>query len=131
ILREADAVNTRRRQHIIDLTYQELGSDLRGKRIVVWGASFKPGTDDIRDSPALDIAQKLHDLGAYVTVTDPQALDNARKLHPYLNHVEDFIAATKDADLVLHLTEWHTFAHVDPKQLATRTTSRKIIDARG
>ncbi|MFF8500224.1 UDP-glucose dehydrogenase family protein [Streptomyces anulatus] len=131
ILREADAVNTRRRQHIIDLTYQELGSDLRGKRIAVWGASFKPETDDIRDSPALDIAQKLHDLGAYVTVTDPQALDNARKLHPDLNCVEDLVAATEDADLVLHLTEWHTFANIDPKRLATRTTSRKIIDARG
>ncbi|MFJ3144776.1 UDP-glucose dehydrogenase family protein [Streptomyces halstedii] len=131
ILREADAVNTRRRRRVIDLAHQELGADLRGKRITVWGASFKPETDDIRDSPALDIAQKLHDLGAYVTVTDPQALDNARKLHPDLDYVQDLIAATEDADLVLHLTEWHVFTHIDPKRLATRTTSRKIIDARG
>ncbi|WP_331740803.1 UDP-glucose/GDP-mannose dehydrogenase family protein (plasmid) [Streptomyces cyaneofuscatus] len=131
ILREADAINTRRRQHVIDLAHQELGPDLRGKRITVWGAAFKPETDDIRDSPALAVAQKLHDLGAYVTVTDPQALDNARKLHPELDYVEDPIAAAEDADLVLHLTEWHQFSTIDPKRLATPTTGHKVIDARG
>ncbi|MFE9381117.1 UDP-glucose dehydrogenase family protein [Streptomyces sp. NPDC006855] len=131
ILREADAVNSRRRQHVIDLTHQELGPDLRGKRITVWGAAFKPETDDIRDSPALAVAQKLHDLGAYVTVTDPQALDNARKLHPELDYVENPIAAVEDADLLLHLTEWHQFSNIDPKRLATRTNNPKVIDARG
>ncbi|MEV6401252.1 UDP binding domain-containing protein [Streptomyces sp. NPDC051907] len=82
ILREAGAVNARRRQRVIDLAREELGTDLRGKRITVWGTAFKPETDDIRDSPALAVAQALHDLGATVTVTDPKALDNARKLHP-------------------------------------------------
>ncbi|WP_030782135.1 UDP-glucose dehydrogenase family protein [Streptomyces sp. NRRL S-920] len=131
ILREAAAVNARRRQRVIDLAREELGTDLRGKRITVWGAAFKPETDDIRDSPALAVAQKLHELGATVTVTDPKALDNARKLHPELDYVEDPIAAVDDADLLLHLTEWHQFTHIDPKRLATRTTSPKVIDARG
>ncbi|MFE0422176.1 UDP-glucose dehydrogenase family protein [Streptomyces sp. NPDC058953] len=131
ILREADDVNTRRRQHVIDLTHEEIGSDLRGKRITIWGAAFKPETDDIRDSPSLAVAQKLHELGACVTVTDPRALDNARKLHPELDYAEDPVAAAEDADLVLHLTEWHQFSHLDPEQVATRTASPKIIDARG
>ncbi|NUK52677.1 UDP-glucose/GDP-mannose dehydrogenase family protein [Streptomyces lunaelactis] len=130
MLREAGAVNARRRQRVIDLAREELGTDLRGKRITVWGAAFKPETDDIRDSPALAVAQALHDLGAAVTVTDPKALDNARKLHPDLDYVEDPIAAVDDADLLLHLTEWHQFSNIDPKRLATRTTSPKVIDAR-
>ncbi|MFD4144630.1 UDP-glucose dehydrogenase family protein [Streptomyces sp. NPDC058572] len=131
MLREAGAVNARRRQRVIDLTREELGTDLRGKRITVWGAAFKPETDDIRDSPALAVAQALHDLGATVTVTDPKALDNARKLHPELDYVEDPIAAVDDADLLLHLTEWPQFTHIDPKRLAARTNSPKVIDARG
>ncbi|MFI1199766.1 UDP-glucose dehydrogenase family protein [Streptomyces sp. NPDC020883] len=131
ILREAAAVNARRRQRVIDIAREELGTDLRGKRITVWGAAFKPETDDIRDSPALAVAQALHDLGATVTITDPKALDNARKLHPELDYVEDPIAAVEDADLLLHLTEWHQFTHIDPKRLATRTNSPKVVDARG
>ncbi|MFI5617897.1 UDP-glucose dehydrogenase family protein [Streptomyces sp. NPDC051567] len=131
ILREADAVNTRRRQRVIDLTREELGPDLRGKRITIWGAAFKPETDDIRDSPALAVAQTLHDLGATVTVTDPKALDNARKRYPELDYIEDPITAVEDADLLLHLTEWHQFSTIDPKRLATRTNNPKVIDARG
>jgi UDPglucose 6-dehydrogenase len=131
MLREAGAVNGRRRQRVIDLAREELGGDLSGKRITIWGAAFKPETDDIRDSPALAVAQALHDLGATVTITDPKALDNARKLHPELDYVEDPIAAVDDADLLLHLTEWHQYSTIDPKRLATRTTSPKVIDARG
>ncbi|MFI2209645.1 UDP-glucose dehydrogenase family protein [Streptomyces sp. NPDC020141] len=131
MLREAAAVNARRRRRVIDLARAELGPDLRGKRITVWGAAFKPETDDIRDSPALAVAQALHDLGATVTVTDPKALDNARKLHPGLDYVEDPITAVDEADLLLHLTEWPQYSHIDPKRLATRTHSPKVIDARG
>ncbi|MEU3047515.1 UDP binding domain-containing protein [Streptomyces sp. NPDC006984] len=111
------------------LARQELGGAVRGKRITVWGAAFKPNTDDIRDSPALAVAQKLHELGA--TVTDPQALDNARKQHPELNYVDDPIAAVQDADLLLHLTEWPQYSHIDPHRLAARTASPKVIDGRG
>ncbi|MFC5144498.1 UDP binding domain-containing protein [Streptomyces aureoversilis] len=131
MLREADAVNTRRRQRVIDLAREELGTDLRGKRITVWGAAFKPETDDIRDSPALAVAQALHNLGATVTVTDPKALDNARKPHPELDYAEAPIAAAEDADLLLHLTEWPQFTRIDPKRLAARTHNPKVIDARG
>ncbi|MEU1075249.1 MULTISPECIES: UDP binding domain-containing protein [unclassified Streptomyces] len=76
-------------------------------------------------------AQKLYELGATITVTDPKALDNARKRHPELDYVEDPIAAVDDSDLLLHLTEWHHFTNIDPKRLAARANNPKVIDARG
>ncbi|MEV0887696.1 UDP-glucose/GDP-mannose dehydrogenase family protein [Streptomyces microflavus] len=130
-LREVDAINRRRRERMVALAREQLGGDLAGRRVTVWGAAFKPNTDDIRDSPALAVAQKLHDLGATVTVTDPKALDNARKVHPELGYVDDPVAAAQDADLLLHLTEWPEFSHVDPEQLARRVADAKVIDGRG
>ncbi|MEU0117034.1 UDP binding domain-containing protein [Streptomyces bobili] len=85
------------------------------------GPAFKPNTDDIRDSPALAVAQKLHELGAEVTVTDPQALDNARKAQPDLDYVDYPIAAVQDADLLVHLTEWPQFEGLVPGWLAALT----------
>ncbi|MFE7834731.1 UDP-glucose dehydrogenase family protein [Streptomyces sp. NPDC057474] len=131
ILREVDAINNRRRERMVDLAREQVSGNLSGKRITVWGAAFKPDTDDIRDSPALAVAQKLHELGATVTVTDPQALDNARKLHPELDYVDDPIAAVQDTDLLLHLTEWPHYSHVDPHRLAARAAVLKVIDGRG
>lgn len=131
ILREVDAINNRRRERMVDLAREQLDGNLGGKQITVWGAAFKPGTDDIRDSPALAVAGRLHELGAVVTVTDPQALDNARKLHPELDYVDDPIAACDNADLLLHLTEWTEFSDVDPHRLAPHVTSPKVIDGRG
>ncbi|MFI2346192.1 UDP-glucose dehydrogenase family protein [Streptomyces sp. NPDC019443] len=131
ILREADAVNHRRREAMVELAREQLDGNLMGKRITIWGAAFKPNTDDIRDSPALAVAHKLHELGATVTVTDPKALDNARKLHPELDYIEDPIAAVQDTDLLLHLTEWAEFGHIDPHRLAHRPTQPLIIDGRG
>ncbi|MFF8902453.1 UDP binding domain-containing protein [Streptomyces lydicus] len=112
-----------------------LGCDSPGRpdhqRITVWGAAFKPETDDIRDSPALAVTQALHDLGACVTVADPKAIDNARKLHTALDYADDPIAAVQDADLLLHLTEWPAYRHIDPGRLTSRVASWKAIDARG
>lgn len=131
ILREVDSINDRRRERMVDLARQQFDGDLAGKRVTIWGAAFKPHTDDVRDSPALAVAQKLHELGATVTVTDPQAIDNARKTHPELDYIDDPIAAAQDTDLLLHLTEWPQFSHVDPHRLASRAASPKVIDGRG
>ncbi|MFF8882916.1 UDP-glucose dehydrogenase family protein [Streptomyces flaveolus] len=131
ILREVDAINNRRRARMVDLAREQLDGNLAGKLITVWGAAFKPNTDDIRDSPALAVAQKLHELSAKVTVTDPQALDNARKTHPELDYIDDPIAAVQDADLLLHLTEWPQYSHIDPHHLAARTATPRVIDGRG
>ncbi|MFD9329883.1 UDP binding domain-containing protein [Streptomyces sp. NPDC060065] len=116
---------------MVDLAEEQLDGTLTGKRTTIWGAAFKPETDDIRDSPALAVAHKLHELGATVSVTDPKALDNARKARPELDYIEDPIAAVQNADLLLHLTEWPQYSHIDPAQLAARTASPLVIDGRG
>ncbi|MEV7190413.1 UDP-glucose/GDP-mannose dehydrogenase family protein [Streptomyces sp. NPDC093510] len=131
LLREADAINTRIRKRMVDLALDQCGGDVGGRRITVWGAAFKPGTDDIRDSPALAVAHRLHELGAAVTVTDPKALDNARKAHPELDCIDDAGAAVQDTDLLLHLTEWPQFSDVDPGPLAIRAGRPTVIDGRG
>ncbi|MFJ2649006.1 UDP-glucose dehydrogenase family protein [Streptomyces sp. NPDC087420] len=130
-LHEVDAINNRLRERMVDLAREQLDGNLAGKRITVWGAAFKPDTDDIRDSPALAVAHQLHALGAAVTVTDPKALDNARKTHPELDYVDDPIAAVHDADLLLHLTEWAHFSQIDPTRLTDSAASPKVIDGRG
>ncbi|MER5970552.1 UDP-glucose/GDP-mannose dehydrogenase family protein [Streptomyces sp. NPDC002055] len=131
LLREVDAINNGCRDHMVDLARELLSGAVVGKRITVWGAAFKPDTDDIRDSPALAVAQKLHELGATITVTDPRALDQARKARPDLDYVHDPVVAAEDADLLLHLTEWPQFATIDPHRLAQRVACPKIIDGRG
>jgi UDPglucose 6-dehydrogenase len=130
-LREVDAINTRRRMRTVDLARKQCGGVITGKRITVWGAAFKPGTDDIRDSPALAVAQALHQAGAAVTVSDPKALDNARKVHPQLEYVDHPVEAAAEAELLLHLTEWPEFTRVNPRDLAGRVTVPRIIDGRG
>jgi len=130
-LREVDAINTRRRSRMVDLAREQCGGTLKGKRIAVWGAAFKPNTDDVRDSPALAVAQTLHQMGANVTVYDPMALDNARKLYPQLDYANDATAAVEGAALLLHLTEWPEFSQLDPHHLSGRVASPQVIDGRG
>ncbi len=73
------------------------------------GLAFKPDSDDIRDSPALDVAISLHELGARVTAYDPAAMGNARRAHPELGYATSLIEVAADADLLLLLTEWPEF----------------------
>ncbi|WP_274558975.1 UDP-glucose dehydrogenase family protein [Streptomyces spiramyceticus] len=131
LLRDVDVINGARRERVVDLARERCDGNPMGKRITIWGASFKPNTDDVRDSPALAVAQQLHELGAEVTITDPKALDNARKTHPELDYADDPIAATEDADLLLHLTEWPQYSHIDPHHLTTRVAQTNVIDGRG
>ncbi|TLQ44253.1 UDP-glucose dehydrogenase family protein [Streptomyces marianii] len=130
-LKEVDAVNLRRRDRVVDLTRRLCAGDPAGARVAVLGAAFKPDSDDIRDSPALDIAVRLHLDGADVTVYDPQAMDNARKTHPLLGYALSAEEAVVDADVVLHLTEWREFRDLDPAALASRVRARRIVDGRG
>ncbi len=129
-LREVDAINLRRRARMIDLSVAELDGHVDGKRIAVWGAAFKPDSDDIRDSPALDVASALQSRGADVGVYDPQALDNARKKYPQLDYCTTAVEAARDADLILHLTEWAEFRSLDPETLDGITRGKRILDGR-
>ncbi|MBL7495338.1 UDP-glucose/GDP-mannose dehydrogenase family protein [Frankia sp. CNm7] len=129
-LAEVDAINLRRRARVVELATELVGGDVRGKRVAVFGAAFKPNSDDIRDSPALDVARALHAAGAIVTVCDPAAIPNAERRYPELRYDLNAVEAARDADVVLHLTEWAEFREVDPELVASVTRNPVIIDGR-
>jgi len=129
-LREIDAINLRARQRVIDVVRSELTDDLTSYKLAVLGAAFKPDSDDVRDSPALDIAAQLQAAGASVVVHDPKAIENARKRFPKLGFAESVQECVKDSDLILHLTEWREYRELDPISLATLVKKKIVIDGR-
>jgi UDPglucose 6-dehydrogenase len=129
-LREVDSINMRRRTRMVELTTTACGGSLLGANIAVLGAAFKPESDDVRDSPALNVAGQLQLNGAAVSVYDPKALENARRLFPTLNYAVSVEEACERADAVLVLTEWRQFIDLDPKDLADRVRARVIVDGR-
>ncbi|QWS34174.1 UDP-glucose dehydrogenase family protein [Curtobacterium aetherium] len=129
-LADIDAINLRRRAHVVDLAAQALGGDVRGKRVAVLGLAFKPNSDDVRDSPSLDIAARLLEQGAEVAAYDPEAIPTARRVHPELDYVDSAEAALTGADLVLVLTEWNEFRALDAATVAGLVASPVVIDGR-
>jgi UDPglucose 6-dehydrogenase len=129
-LKEIDAINMRARQRIIELVRKDLTDDLRGKKVAILGAAFKPDSDDVRDSPALDIAAQIQAAGAVVTVHDPKAIANAQKRFPALNFAADVNATLKDADILLHLTEWKIYREIDPNKVKSIVKTPIMIDGR-
>ena len=129
-LREVDSINLRRRERMIDLAKEVVGGDLRGKRIAVFGLAFKPESDDVRDSPALDVTIRLAQLGATVLATDPEALETARRRFPDITYVTTPQEAAADADAVLLLTEWKVFRELDPTALGALVAEKTIVDGR-
>ena len=129
-LREIDAINLRARQRVIDVVRAELTDDLTAYKIAVLGAAFKPDSDDVRDSPALDIAAQLQAAGASVIVHDPKAIENARKRFPKLGFAVTVQECVKESDLILHLTEWREYREIDPKALASLVKKKIVIDGR-
>lgn len=129
-LKEIDAINLRARQRIIELVRKDLSNDLSGKKIAVLGAAFKPDSDDVRDSPALDISAQIQAAGALVTVHDPKAIANAQKRFPGLNYAQEINETLKDAELVLHLTEWKIYRELNPVQIKSLVKTPIIIDGR-
>lgn len=128
-LREVDAINMRQRSRIVGIAREVCGS-LVGARVAVLGAAFKPGCDDVRDSPALDVAGRIQQQGANVRLYDPKAIDGAQKALPALNCSPSLLDACRGADVVLVLTDWVEFRQMQPDQLADVTTQRRIIDGR-
>jgi len=129
-LREVDSVNMRRRTHMVDMARDAVGGGFLGRRIAVLGATFKPDSDDVRDSPALNVAGQIHLQGGQVTVYDPKGMDNARVLFPTLGYAPTALDAVRGADAVLHLTEWREFRELDPAALAEVTGRRIVLDGR-
>jgi UDPglucose 6-dehydrogenase len=129
-LREVDAINLRRRSKMVDLARSGCGGSFVGRKVAVLGAAFKPHSDDIRDSPALNVAAQARLQGADVVVTDPAAVDNARSLWPDLSFAATAEEACAGADVVLLLTEWPEYKALDPADLGSRVRERVIIDGR-
>jgi UDPglucose 6-dehydrogenase len=129
-LREVDGINLRRRGRTVDLATEVLGGRVVGKRIAVLGLAFKPDSDDVRDSPALDVAARLAELGAHVVATDPKAVETARRRFPQLSYAATAEEAAAGADAVLLLTEWKQFRELDPVRFGSVVASRVIVDGR-
>ncbi|MFD0685406.1 UDP-glucose dehydrogenase family protein [Actinomadura fibrosa] len=129
-LREVDEINIRRRIRMVDLARQLLGGSFIGRTVGVLGAAFKPDSDDVRDSPALDVAASIRAQGGKVTVYDPQAMPNARRAQPTLDFGDSCLDAVRDAHVVLLLTEWAEFREMDPVELAGAVSERNIVDGR-
>ncbi len=129
-LKEVDAINLRRRQRVVDHVLDMLGGEPYGKTVAVLGLAFKPHSDDVRDSPALDVAVRLRGLGADVRATDPQAIGNARLLHPQLDYRESLEDAVTGADVIVLVTEWDEYRYLDPDVIGSRVRTRNVVDGR-
>jgi UDPglucose 6-dehydrogenase len=130
LLSDVDAINQNRRAQVADLAREAVGGTLAGKRVAVLGAAFKPNSDDIRDSPSLDVSDRLARQGAIVSVHDPAALANAARLKPAMSYAQSISDVAVGAHLVLHLTEWADYQAIDPFALAAIVAERNLIDAR-
>jgi len=140
LLTLVDAINSARRDRVVTMIEEALradpaacpsraGSSVGGRRIAVWGAAYKPGTDDVRDSPGLDIACRLHRLGADVTVYDPMAMGNALTVSPELAYADSALAALNQADVVVVVAAWPEFAEISPAAAGSAAGSMTVVDA--
>ncbi|MDV6011094.1 UDP-glucose/GDP-mannose dehydrogenase family protein [Haloechinothrix sp. LS1_15] len=129
-LREVDAINIRRRTRTVDMARECCDGSFVGKRVAVLGAAFKPNSDDVRDSPALNVAGLIQLQGAQVSVYDPKAMTNASRYFPTLDYADSIKAACGGAHVVLHLTEWREFRDIDPVQLGEVVAQRYVVDGR-
>ncbi len=129
-LREVDSINMRRRTRMVELATAASGGSLLGKNVAVLGAAFKPQSDDVRDSPALNVSGQMQLKGANVSVYDPKAMDNARKIFPTLDYAESVTDACEKADIVLVLTEWQEFRDLDPAALEGIVRNKVVADGR-
>ncbi|HZK31411.1 MAG TPA: UDP-glucose/GDP-mannose dehydrogenase family protein [Corynebacterium sp.] len=129
-LREVDTINMRQRERLVQFARETFGGSVMGRRITVLGAAFKANSDDVRDSPALSVAGQLSLAGGEVSVFDPQAMDNARKVFPTLSYADSLDEALAGADLVILATEWQQFRDLDPAHVGGLVAERIIIDGR-
>lgn len=130
LLREVDNINMRQRTRMVETARKACGGSFLGARVAVLGAAFKPNSDDVRDSPALNIAGQMQLQGANVSVYDPKAMANSEALFPTLRYCENVIDTCRRANLILVLTEWDEFRQIDPNRLAGTVDNMSIIDGR-
>jgi len=130
VLRSVLDVNDRQRHHIVDKVRTMVGGDLTGRRVAVLGLTFKANTDDLRDSPSLQIAEDLVAAGAAVWAFDPVAGESAGRMVPGLDIATDAYAAAAGAEVLALLTEWDQFRWLDYTQVAAAMAAPRVVDAR-
>ncbi|WP_433241511.1 UDP-glucose dehydrogenase family protein [Streptosporangium sp. CA-135522] len=131
LLLAAEQINETRIDVAMGLITSALGDrPVRGARVTVWGAAFKPGTNDVRESPALALAHALQRAGGIVTVHDPQAVATAMIRNPELDYTDDLPASLNSADLVVLATEWPEYQQANPQALVDRPANPLLIDCR-
>jgi UDPglucose 6-dehydrogenase len=130
LLSEVDAINLRARERTAELVRSMCGGTIVGRRVCVWGASFKPGSDDVRDSPALEVANIVHDRGGHVVVYDPVAISNAARSYPGLEFAENALGAAVDADVIVVGTDWPEFRRADPQRTGEVVARLCVVDGR-
>ncbi len=130
LMQEVDEINMQQRQRVIDQAIDACGGSVLNRKLAILGAAFKPDTDDVRDSPALNVAAALHLRGAQVLVVDPEASATAQRSFPTLSFADSLDEAVTDADAVLLLTEWPVFVNADPGHLAELAANPIVLDAR-
>ena len=128
LLGAVDAVNSARSGQVVDMARTACG-ELTDKRIAIWGAAFKPGTDDVRDSTALRVAARLHKLGAEVTVYDPMAVGNALVAFPEFAYADSALDAAAHADAIVIVTAWPEFAAASPAHVGLQVANAVVVDA--
>ena len=129
-LKQVDEINLRRRERVVDLVVDSFDGQPYGRRVAVLGLAFKPNSDDIRDSPALDVAVRLKGLGAKVVSYDPQAMETARRAHPQLTYADSLDEALTGAETVVVATEWKQFKQLDAAETAQKVERAVVIDGR-
>nr|WP_274636836.1 UDP-glucose/GDP-mannose dehydrogenase family protein [Microbacterium bovistercoris] len=129
-LKEVDAINLRRRRKVVDNVVELLDHEPYGKTVAVLGLAFKPHSDDVRDSPALDVAVRLKGLGVEVRATDPEAIENSRALHPQLDYRASFEDAVRGVDAIVLVTEWDEYRYLDPEVVGALVGARNVVDGR-
>jgi len=129
-LREVDEINLRRRVRTVEIGLDLVDGSYHGTHVAVLGAAFKPNSDDVRDSPALDVAASIGRRGGTVVIYDPHAMQNARRMHPELTYVESLIEAVTGADVIMLLTEWDEFRAMSPERIGALVAHRNLVDGR-
>jgi UDPglucose 6-dehydrogenase len=123
-------VNDARKRRMADRIAEACGGDVYGKTLAVLGLTFKPNTDDMRDSPSLSILPVLHEAGARINAFDPEGMDEARKLMPELTYFDDAYAAMDGADALVLVTEWNEFRALDLSRVRSLLRQPLVIDLR-
>ncbi len=131
ILNAVESVNAKQKQILVDMARKTAGADLSSKRVVLWGLSFKPRTDDMREAPALEIIKGLHEMGAEVVAWDPEAMKECRRrIGDTITYAPTQYDALKDADILMLVTEWSDFREPDFSRIQEQMRGRLVLDGR-